>query len=283
MDLLRKNEQVNLGPRLQGLAGLIQRTVSQYQPGTVALTGHKNGVVLADIGSDHAYLPVFLLQHNLIKHALATDAHEGPFQNILRTIAFTNLNECIEARKGDGLAVLNPGEADVLVMAGMGGGTIVKIIRDGASVAGQARCLILQPQNGFESLCRFLQSTGWILSDEGLAEEGGEIYRLMSWLREEDMDWQAKNAIDTQVQTVTSHMRTIKNQAQFDRQFAKVGPLNIARHDKLLQPLIRTEIARLTRVGAGLVLSNRTEAEAKKQEVAVEIQIWEGLLKWLFP
>ena len=102
------NSIVKLDNRLQKIADLVPA-----------------GVRLADIGTDHAYLPAALLLAKKIAFAVAADVAAEPCQVAKTTLAMYGLKQCSEVRQGDGLKVLKPGECDCLVMAGMGGSTIV--------------------------------------------------------------------------------------------------------------------------------------------------------------
>jgi tRNA (adenine22-N1)-methyltransferase len=276
---------IRLGPRLAAVADLA----------AWALADGNCRRTLADIGSDHAYLPAFLLRQNIIDRAVAVDVHEGPFQNILRTVSLWGLEDCLEARRGDGLSVLKPGEADVIVAAGMGGGTMAKLLSEGAAVADQARRLVLQPQNAYASLSRFLLTAGWRLAEEALAAEGQEIYRVMCWRRgSRRQDFQQR---DSQPECQDWDVGVVREKTALWREQAcpeadagifascvwRLGPINIARRDELLRPFADRELSRLARAAAGLSRSGRRESEDKNRAVAAEIKVWEGLLQWLFP
>ena len=97
---------MNIGARLEAVAKLVPQ-----------------GCVLADIGTDHAYLPVWLLQKGQIKAAVAADIAAGPCRAAQTNIGMYGLRGKIEVRMGSGLTVLKPGEADGAVIAGMGGST----------------------------------------------------------------------------------------------------------------------------------------------------------------
>ena len=93
------------------------------------------GCVLADIGTDHAYLPVWLLDKQRIARAIAGDIAAGPCQAARTTVAQFGQHEHVEVRQGSGLKVLSPGEADCIAIAGMGASTIISILEDDTEVA----------------------------------------------------------------------------------------------------------------------------------------------------
>ncbi|WP_337584774.1 class I SAM-dependent methyltransferase, partial [Phascolarctobacterium succinatutens] len=102
------------------------------------------GCVLADIGTDHAYLPVWLLEKQRIARAIAGDIAAGPCQAARTTVAQYGQHEHVEVRQGSGLKVLSPGEADCIAIAGMGASTIISILEDDMEVAQSAELLVLQ-------------------------------------------------------------------------------------------------------------------------------------------
>ena len=106
------------------------------------------GCVLADIGTDHAYLPVWLLEKQRIARAIAGDIAAGPCQAARTTVAQYGQHENVEVRQGSGLKVLSPGEADCIAIAGMGASTIISILDDDMEVAQSAKLLVLQPMAG---------------------------------------------------------------------------------------------------------------------------------------
>ena len=134
----------------------------------------------ADIGTDHGYLALFLVQSGKSPHVIATDKNEGPCQAACRTIQGTGMEDRIEIRLGDGLQPILPGEATVLCIAGMGGQLMKQILMATPKVTAQAEQLVLQPMNGTHELRAWLYENGWHLADETLAEADGRIYEILS-------------------------------------------------------------------------------------------------------
>ena len=134
------------------------------------------GCVLADIGTDHAYLPVWLLDKQRIARAIAGDIAAGPCQAARTTVAQFGQHEHVEVRQGSGLKVLSPGEADCIAIAGMGASTIISILEDDKEVAQSAELLVLQPMAGAASLRAWLCSHGWQLAAEELVDDAPHFY-----------------------------------------------------------------------------------------------------------
>ena len=153
---------MNIGARLEAVAKMVPQ-----------------GCVLADIGTDHAYLPVWLLQKGQIKAAVAADIAAGPCRAAQTNIGMYGLRDKIEARMGSGLTVLKPGEADGAVIAGMGGSTIIEILQEAPEVAAALKFLIVQPMAGAAGLRKWACQNGWRISDEALAEEPQHLYEII--------------------------------------------------------------------------------------------------------
>lgn len=135
--------------------------------------------VFADIGTDHAYLPVWLLQNNKIKCAVAGDIAEGPCLAAKNTVSMYGFSKKITVRKGSGLKVLQKGEADCIAIAGMGGTTIIDILQDDFEIAAELKRMILQPMAGAASLRKWLCSNGWVIVNEELVEDGRHLYEII--------------------------------------------------------------------------------------------------------
>ncbi|MCL2571447.1 MAG: class I SAM-dependent methyltransferase [Defluviitaleaceae bacterium] len=130
-----------------------------------------NGNVLADIGTDHAYLPMTAVALGVSEKAIACDLHQGPLDIAMKNIREAGLCGKIETRIGDGLQPLLPDEADCIVVAGMGGMRIWGIILEGMAQARQATRLILQPQHDVVLLRKKLHETGFEIQDETVVRE----------------------------------------------------------------------------------------------------------------
>ena len=150
------------------------------------------GNVLADIGTDHGYVPISLVQRNKIPKAIAMDINKGPLQRACEHIAMCKLENYIETRLSDGVKELKAGEADSILIAGMGGDLVITIISDGMEVCRSAKELILQPQSELERVRRFLRANKFKIVDEDMIIEDGKYYPMMKAIPvEEDHIWSA--------------------------------------------------------------------------------------------
>lgn len=134
---------------------------------------------LADVGTDHGYIPIFLMQEGRIHRAIAMDINRGPLQKAREHIRQNGLEDQIETRLSDGVEALAPGEAQAVVIAGMGGGLVRKILKEGREVFARAEQCILQPQSEIELVRRFLQEEGYCIQEEDMVFEDGKYYPMM--------------------------------------------------------------------------------------------------------
>ncbi len=136
------------------------------------------GGILADIGTDHGYLPIALMQEGHISGAIAMDINKGPLMRAKAHIREAGLASYIETRRSDGLEKLEPGEADTILIAGMGGPLMADILEKKLPVAA-ASVLVLQPQSDFYGFRDYLCRRGFAIKQEAMTEDGGKFYTAM--------------------------------------------------------------------------------------------------------
>ncbi|MFC5403019.1 tRNA (adenine(22)-N(1))-methyltransferase [Cohnella soli] len=144
------------------------------------------GARFADIGTDHALLPVYLATNGDIVYAVAGDIHDGPVEAARKQVADAGLDGIVVVRKGDGLEVLEPGEVDAVTIAGMGGSLMARILEQGKNKLGAAKTLVLSPHVAEEAVRRWLVKMSYVLDRERLLEEEGVIYTLLRATKVED-------------------------------------------------------------------------------------------------
>jgi tRNA (adenine22-N1)-methyltransferase len=137
------------------------------------------GNVVADVGTDHGYIPIRLVQQEKCPRAIAMDLREGPLARASEHIRRCGLSERIETRLSDGTKALRAGEADTIVCAGMGGDLILHILTDGEEVCRSARELILQPQSEIARVRRYLREHEYSITAENMILEDGKYYPMM--------------------------------------------------------------------------------------------------------
>lgn len=139
-----------------------------------------NGEKVADIGTDHGYIPIYLYQKNISKQLILTDINKGPMEIAIRNLNQNRIPENhYDARTGDGLKPLKSGEVDTIVIAGMGGLLIRDILAYDMNKSKLLKKIILQPRNAQDKLREWLVSNGFAIIDESLVREGKFICEVM--------------------------------------------------------------------------------------------------------
>ena len=153
-------EKIRLSPRLQTIADMVEPNAC-----------------IADVGTDHGYLVIRLLQDGAISDAVATDIRPGPLsraESNARESGTTGIRFCL----CDGLSAVSEDEADTIIIAGMGGENIAGILERAPWTKNRKR-LLLQPMSRPEELRRFLSRSGYCIKEERLTEDGGKIYSVI--------------------------------------------------------------------------------------------------------
>ncbi len=134
---------------------------------------------IADIGTDHAYIPISLARNNKIDYAIATDLRKGPLMIAKGNIEKYNLSDKIELRLGGGISVIEENEAESIIIAGMGGELITTILSDDEKKIRSAKYLILQPMNSQDVLRKWLSENNFSIIKEDISIEGHKVYNLI--------------------------------------------------------------------------------------------------------
>ena len=129
------------------------------------------GNSIADIGTDHAYVPIFLAKEGKITKALAMDIKKGPLERAKTHIQKQGLS--------DGLSAFQKGEAETIIISGMGGALIQKILEEGKEVLCEAKEFILSPQSEIQDFRHFLQNSGYEIRKETMLKEDGKYYTVI--------------------------------------------------------------------------------------------------------
>lgn len=137
------------------------------------------GTKVADVGTDHAYIPIYLVEHDKNPSAIAMDINRGPLKKAEENISSHNLENKIETRLSDGLKQLHLGEADSVVIAGMGGGLVVKIMEEGTLNKKYVKEWILQPQSEISKVRQYLNENGYCIVEENMVIDEGKFYPMM--------------------------------------------------------------------------------------------------------
>lgn len=162
---------MELSKRLQAVADLVS-----------------DDLIVADIGTDHGYIPIYLIEEGKCKRAFAMDINEGPLLRAKEHIAEHGLTEKIEVRQSDGVKALTVGECESVVVAGMGGALAIKIMEDGQGIFRSLKEFVLQPQSELEKVRKYLWKSGYCVIAEDIVLEDGKYYPMMKVINGQDSE-----------------------------------------------------------------------------------------------
>ncbi len=199
--------------------------------------------ILADIGCDHGKLSAAALQSGKAKRVIASDISRPSLDKAYRLAKKLGFQGRMQCRIGDGLAVLERGEADAAVLAGMGGELIASLLETQESIARSLICLVLQPMQNATNLRRFLRKNDWCIEDEKLAYERGQTF---AWMR-------VSPGLERPPRDIPLHL------------VDELGPRNWERRDPLLIPILKQKCMQLTRQAAYAM-----GGETERSQIAAE-------------
>ncbi len=134
---------------------------------------------VADIGTDHALLPIYLIREGLVAKVIGVEVAKGPWRNAKKQVELAGLTDLIDIRFGDGLQPVKAGEVQVVVLAGIGGKKMAEILDKAPLVLAGVESLVLQPQDPVSPLRSWLNKNGWVLSQENLVQDNNRLYPIL--------------------------------------------------------------------------------------------------------
>ncbi len=153
---------------------------------------NKNDVV-GDIGTDHGFIPIYLIENKKNNRMIASDLNEGPLDNAKKELSLKGLLDEVDLRIGSGLDPYKPGEIDTVIIAGMGGNLIRTILIEGKKHMEYLNKLILQPMHGVEELRRWILNNGFRITDEDLLFENNIFYEIIVAEKGEKQEYDETN------------------------------------------------------------------------------------------
>ena len=242
-----------LSPRLQAVADLVG-----------------SGSRLADIGTDHAYVPIWLAACGRIERAVAADVNRGPLLRALEHIRANGMEDKIEIRLSDGFQALEPGEVNSAVLAGMGGGLMIRILKEGARVAERLEECILQPQSEIEKVRAFLLEEGFLFLEEDMVQDDGKYYPMMKVRPPRSAD--LKNAVK------------ISGAASWNKVELRYGKLLLEKRNPVLKDFLERELSIKKQILSRLEPGDSPRIAARRREVEMELECAEkGLSYYAVP
>jgi len=251
--------------RVKAAAGAAGRLLSRRLMAIADLV--PPGARVADIGSDHALLPAWLVSSGKSPFAVAGEVRDGPLKASAARIEADGLADRVAVRKGDGLAVVAPGEVDCVVIAGMGGALIASILEAGHA-AGRldgVRTLVLQPNVGEDIVRRWLLEKGWHLASERIVEEDGRWYEILEARRLKDADGLNAALYDP------SFLRLDRPAERLKALLLRMGPWLLRQPDEAFRGKWRSEMEKLAAIRRQIGRSDSPDAERRGREIEEEI------------
>jgi tRNA (adenine22-N1)-methyltransferase len=135
--------------------------------------------IVADIGTDHGYIPVYLIESRISKRVIGSDISKNSLDKIIEYVKETGYEKEIESRLGNGLEVLKPYEVDTVIIAGMGGLLIRDILEDNKDVSNSITHFIFQPMIASKELRKYLHDNNFIILDEKIVKEENKYYEII--------------------------------------------------------------------------------------------------------
>ena len=215
-----------------------------------------NAGILADVGTDHGYIPVYLLECGMIRRAIAMDINQGPLLRAREYIQQYGMEDRIETRLSDGLSALHPGEADTIVIAGMGGALMMRILSQKAETARAARRLVLQPQSELFAFRRFLSEHGYEIKEEDMVYEDGKFYSIMA----------------------AEYGETAADKQQFTDTELKYGPLLIRQLHPVLQQYLQRQQEQKEKILDSLKKNAKQDVSQRIMQIKKELTEMKELL-----
>ncbi len=140
----------------------------------------KENAIVADIGTDHGYIPVYLIENKVAKKVIGSDVSKGSLNKIISYVKSRKLEEFIDTRLGNGLEVIKPFEIDTVIIAGMGGILITEILEKDRNITNSINNFILQPMVGAKELREYLLDNGFTIITTKLLKEDGRYYEIIN-------------------------------------------------------------------------------------------------------
>ena len=226
------------------------------------------GRVVVDVGTDHAYLPIYLILKGISPRVIGVEINPGPLRSAQQQVEVVGLTHQIEIRFGDGLGGIQPGEAQVAVVAGMGGNTICDLLGASPKVLARLHRLILQPMGAMRRVREWLWQHGWQIVHEDLVKEDQIFYSII--IAEPSRQEKEKGAADRYKSSTSGE--------KFSEVELEIGPLLLRAQHPLLSEYLHGQIAHKEKITAQLQQSHDPAAVAKLKEYTGQIKELKGLV-----
>ena len=251
------------------LSKRLQTIASFVQPGSR----------IADVGTDHGFLPIYLLEQGIASYGIAMDIRKGPLSRAQEHIAEAGLEAKIETRLGNGLEKLMPKEADTVIIAGMGGPLMLDILRAGSHVFDHVERFILSPQSDWRGFRVGLQALGLQIIREEMVCEDGKYYVIMETVHSQRSDsvnvrTDVRDLLETAEEPGTAEDGYREAELRFGHFLLKDSHPVLGQYLDWQRGILRDILIKLAN-------SDTSEAESRKEEIRRELSYVErGLQRW---
>ena len=225
-------------------------------------TGAKRVV---DIGCDHAFVSIYLKQSGLTQNVIAMDVKEGPLDIARKNINDYGLSDYIEVRSSDGFDALMPGEADVAIIAGMGGLLMIDILTRGRVHTENGIELVLQPQSDIDKVRAYLRSIGYKIVDECMLLEDGKYYMV----------------IKSGVASESENKELLGMSEDSIRIRDMYGPILLKNKDKVLKGYVEEQLIKNKALSGRLSLNDTPSSKQRIAELTEEEKMLERVVNYM--
>lgn len=241
----QKKSQVVLSDRMQAIVNLVTP-----------------GRTVADVGCDHGFISIYLIEQEIAPRVIAMDVNDGPLLRAKEHVEEKGLENKITIKKSDGLKNLEwiyNGilEAGCVIIAGMGGRLTVKILEDSMEKLPYLKELILEPQSDLPMVRRFLWKHGFVMMKEDMVEEDGKYYQIMKAVRRENIGYE---------DPYTEYL-------VYDTLAAKYGPVLLSESHPVMRAYLLREKNKYTEILAGMKENGLTDENEQVIKVNEELKL----------
>lgn len=256
-----RHNAVKLSRRLRAVAGMVTE-----------------GNIVCDVGCDHGFVSIYLIQKGISPKAIAMDVNEGPLRAAGEHVGEYGLTGYIETRLSDGVAALAAGEADTLICAGMGGRLIKRILEEGKEKIRQMREMILQPQSETGMVREYLRKEGYSIIDEKMVLEEGKYYPVIKALPKAALQEVLGEKDGERLAKPDDRTRSgQKEEAGWEKVEDKYGPVLLEKRDPVLEDYLRKEHSLCMQIMENL-RGNGRETAGRQEEIAERMRGIEAAL-----
>ncbi len=208
----------------------------------------------ADIGTDHGYLPIYLIKEKGLKKVIACDINKGPIKTAEENIKSFGVSDFIETRLGNGLEKVKPNEVECITISGMGGMLIISILENGIDTVKTAKRLVLSPQHDIPKVRQYIFDIGFKIEDEEMVFEDGKYYTIINAVKGAD--------------------------APYDEKELMFGRKLIEKKSTVLKNYVEFQIKKIEKI-LGKIEKNSGMYSERANELSLEHKLCKEVLEWL--